>query len=153
MKKEIKLYNVLFPVWMLILFPVTWLVVIPGNFVVDSLVLLICMKALKIDDKKAFYKKHILKIFAFGFLADIIGSACMFGGLLLSDYSNLAELVMGDEFILTIPGLLVTAGLIFVLNYFLSFRKCEKPLRLKLALTFAIATAPYTFLIPSSWIY
>ncbi|MBR5495969.1 MAG: hypothetical protein IKV58_01115 [Oscillospiraceae bacterium] len=153
MKKEIKLYNVLFPVWMLILFPVTWLVIIPGNFIVDSLVLLICMKVLKIDGKKDFYKKNILKIFALGFLADIIGSACMFGGLLLADYYNLADFVMGDEFILTIPGLLITAGLIFVLNYFISFRNCEKPLRLKLSLTFAIATAPYTFLIPSSWIY
>ena len=67
MKKEIKLYNVLFPIWLLMLFPVCWLFIIPGNFIIDSLVLIISMYALKINDKKQFYKKNILKIFIFTF--------------------------------------------------------------------------------------
>ena len=153
MKKETRLYNVMFPVWMLILFPITWLIVIPGNFIVDSLVLLICMKVLKIDDKKSFYKRNILKIFILGFFADIIGSACMFGGLILFDHYNLADFVMGDEFLLTIPGLIIAGVCIFLFDYFIALRKSDKAVRFKIALTFAIATAPYTFLIPSSWIY
>ncbi|MBR5502769.1 MAG: hypothetical protein IKV55_07025, partial [Oscillospiraceae bacterium] len=60
---------------------------------------------------------------------------------------------MGDELYLTLPALLLSGALIFVFNYFVTFRGEEQALRQKLALTFAIATAPYTFLIPSRWVY
>ena len=43
--------------------------------------------------------------------------------------------------------------LLFVLNYFVTFKKTDKPLRFKLAMIFAAVTAPYTFLIPTSWLY
>ena len=75
--KQMKLYNVLFPFWMLMLMPLLWLVVLPGNFIIDSLVLLAGMALLKIADRKQFYKKHIFKIFAFGMLSDLIGAAYM----------------------------------------------------------------------------
>ena len=75
--RNIKLYNALFPFWMILMFPWMWLIVLPGNFIIDSLVLIISMYALKISDKKQWYKKHILKIFVFGMLSDIIGSAYM----------------------------------------------------------------------------
>ena len=149
MKKDFKLYNVLFPVWMLLMFPTTWLVIIPGNFLIDSLVFCAAMFALKLTDKKVFYKKNILKIFLFGFLADILAAAVM---LLLHLAFELGG-GLADGPILTVPGVLLAAGLIFLFNYFISFRKEDKSLRFKLSLTFAIATAPYTFLIPSSWIY
>ena len=32
---DVRLYNVLFPVWLLWFFPVTWIVVLPANFVID----------------------------------------------------------------------------------------------------------------------
>lgn len=146
-KNVIKFYNVLFPFWMLMLFPVTWLIVIPGNFLIDSLVLLVSLAVLKIADKKQWYKRYILKIFAFGMLSDIIGSAYM----MLMVVLEIGR--MGDEPYLTIPGLLISAVMIFVFNYFVTFRKIEKSLRIKLALIFAVVTAPYTFLVPSSWLY
>ena len=147
-KNDIKLYNVLFPFWMLMLFPITWLIVIPGNFLIDSLVLLVSLAVLKIADKKQWYKQYILKIFAFGMLSDIIGSAYM---LLMITVFEVGR--MGDEPYLTIPGLVIAAVMIFVFNYFVTFRKTEKSLRVKLALIFAVVTAPYTFLVPSSWLY
>ena len=49
--------------------------------------------------------------------------------------------------------ILIAAAAIFLLNYFVTFRREDKAIRLKMALTFAIVTAPYTFLIPSSWLY
>ena len=146
--KSVKLYNVLFPVWFLMLLPQLWLIILPGNFLIDSLVLIISMYALKLTEKKTFYKQHILKIFLFGMLSDIIGAAYLF---LMAFVFELG--IMGDELYLTGPALLIAAGMIFVLNYFVTFKKEEKPLRLRLALTFAIVTAPYTFLIPSRWIY
>ena len=147
-KKDVKLYNALFPFWMLLLFPQVWLIVLPGNFLIDSIVLIISMFALKMTEKKRFYKRHIFQIWGFGMLSDIIGAAYM---VLLMWAFEVGS--MGDELYLTIPALIISAILIFVLNYFVTFRKSDKALRLKLALTFAIVTAPYTFLVPSSWLY
>ena len=148
MKKEVKLYNVLFPFWMLMLFPQIWLIILPGNFIIDSLVLVISMYLLKLEEKKQFYKRNILKIFAFGILSDVIGSLYM---LLMMICFQLGR--MGDELYITLPALIISAVLIFIFNYFVTFKKYDKKLKLKLALTFAIVTAPYTFLVPSSWLY
>ena len=146
--KTTKLYNVLFPFWMLLLFPQLWLIVLPGNFIIDSLVLLASLYILKIADKKQWYKQHIVKIFAFGMLSDIIGAAYMLFLMIVFDVGQ-----MGDELYLTLPALAISAILIFVFNYYITFKKAEKDLRFKLAITFAIVTAPYTFLVPSSWLY
>lgn len=145
--RSIKLYNVLFPVWMLLLFPQMWLIVLPGNFLIDSLVLIIGMYALKTADKKQCYKQHILKIFAFGLASDFVGAAF----LLLMAVLEIST--FGDEWYFTVPAMLVSAALIYVFNYFVTFKHSEAQFRRKMALTFAIATAPYTFLIPTSWIY
>ena len=147
-KGRVKLYNVLFPVWMLMMFPGMWLIILPGNFIIDSLVLLITMKILNYADKKMFYKKHILKIFLFGMLADIIGALFIFLMMYLFDIGN-----RGDELYLTLPGLLIAGAMIFIFNYFITFKKLDKKERLRLSLIFAIITAPYTYLIPTNWIY
>lgn len=147
-KKQIRLYNVLFPAWMFTLLPPMWLVVIPGNFIIDSAVLLISLWALKIADKSKWYKKHILKIFVFGFLADIIGSAFLL--LLLAIFG---DVIFDFEFLFTLLATVVSALLIYVFNYFFTFKKVDRQIRVKLSLIFAITTAPYTFLIPTAWIY
>ena len=147
---SVKLYNVIFPFWMLLLFPVFWVIICPANFIIDSLVLIISMYALGLMQKKEFYKKHILYIFGFGMLADIIGSVYMYAMLILfEDYEGFQIDGLG----FTLPALLISAVLIFVFNYFVTFRKDDKNLRLKMSLIFAIITAPYTFLIPISWMY
>ena len=148
MKNDIKLYNVLFPFWMLLLVPSLWLIVLPGNFVIDSLVLLAAMAIFRVAERKRWYKQYIVPIFCFGIRSDLIGSAYM---LLMTVVFQLGR--MGDEWYLTVPAILIAAVAIFLLNYFVTFRREEKAIRLKMALTFAIVTAPYTFLIPSSWLY
>ena len=147
-KNEIKLYNVLFPFWMLLLIPYLWALVLPGNFIIDSLVFALSMLLLRLENKKQWYKKCILKIFGFGMLSDIIGSAYMLVLMLVFKIGN-----MGDELYLTVPALILSAVMIFVFDYFISFRQMDKKRRLILSLIFAIVTAPYTFLIPSSWLY
>lgn len=148
MKKDVKLYNVLFPVWILVTLPFIWWIVIPGNFLIDSLVLYFAAKKLKVEEPKMLYKRHILPVFFFGFLSDILASIPMWGGVYLEIGGPLA-----DSPVLTVPGVLLAAGLIYLFNYGITFRKLEKPLRKKLSQILAIATAPYTFLIPSTWIY
>ena len=147
-KKEVKLYNVLFPVWMLLLFPQVWLIVFPGNFIIDSLVLIAGMAVMKITQRKQWYKQHILKVFLFGMLSDLIGAGYL---LLMMVVFELGQ--MGDEWYLTVPAIVISAALIFVLNYFITFRKADRWLRLKFSLLFAVVTAPYTFLIPTRWLY
>ncbi len=147
-KRDVKLYNVLFPFWMLLLFPQVWLIVLPGNFIIDSIVLIISMAVLKIVDKKQYYKRYILKVFGFGMLSDIIGAAYMLLMMTVFELGN-----MGDELYLTVPALVISAALIFIFNYFVTFRKIDWSLRFKLSIVFAVITAPYTFLVPSSWIY
>ena len=147
-KKPLRLYNILFPIWMLIFFPPLWLVILPGNFLIDSLVLLISLRVLGIPDKKRWYKKRILPIWGFGMLADILGAV-----YLLLMFLAFRVGMSGDEWYLTVPALILSAVLIFLFNYFITFRKDERRPRLALSLIFAIVTAPYTFLIPLSWIY
>lgn len=148
MKKDVRLYNVLFPVWMLLTLPTIWYIVIPGNFLIDSLVLFLAMKAMKIEEKWEFYRSHIVPVFLLGFLADILAAVPMWLGV----YLDLGG-TYGDSPLLTVPGVLLAGGMIYVFDYYVSFRKLKKPLRRNLALTFALATAPYTYLIPSKWIY
>lgn len=147
-KQDIKLYNVFFPLWMILLFPHVWILVFPVNFLVDSLVLIISMAVLKMVERKKFFWSHIWKVFAFGMLADFVGAGYMY---LMTAVLELAFL--GDEWYITLPALIISAGLIFVFNYFITFRKDEKAIRLKFALIYTIATAPYTFLVPLSWLY
>lgn len=145
---DVKLYNILFPFWMILLFPQIWLIVLPGNFIIDSIVLIISMILLKIADKKQWYKRHIIKIYLFGMISDIIGAVYM---LLLVTVFDVGR--RDDELYLTAPALVISSVLIFILNYFITFKKLDKLLRLKLSIIFALVTAPYTFLIPSSWLY
>ena len=147
MKKDIKLYDVFFPVWFLLFFPPVFLLVLPVNFIIDTLVLLIVAKIIKVESIGKLYKSTILPIFLLGLCADILGSIlvyCVYRYIYSSDDDNL---------FITIPGVIIAGVCIFVLNYFISFRKCEKRQRKILSLSFAIITAPYTFLIPTSLIY
>ena len=132
---------------MLMLIPTAWVAVLPINFIVDSLVLIIAAKKIGIFEK-GMYKKHILKVWIFGFVADLIGAAALLGAMYIFE-----DVYQGDELIITLPAMLVAAVMIFVLNYRFSFSDIDKRSRLKMALSFAIITAPYTFLIPISWIY
>ena len=81
-------------------------------------------------------------------LSDIIGSAYMLLAMTVFEVGR-----MGDELYLTIPALIISAVLIFIFNYFITFKKTDKALRVKLSVIFAVVTAPYTFLVPSSWLY
>ena len=77
-KNSTKLYNLIFPIWILWLIPITWIVVLPANFFIDLLVVVLTMKYLKIQDIKKNAKAIIFRVWIFGFIADFIGTAAMF---------------------------------------------------------------------------
>ena len=80
MKRQLRLYNVLFPIWMLFLWPGVWLILLPGNFLIDSLVLLLAMTALGYAGRKAVWKSAILKVWGVGFAADLVGAGITLAG-------------------------------------------------------------------------
>ncbi|MEL7656342.1 MAG: hypothetical protein AAGU75_10600 [Bacillota bacterium] len=158
-KKDVTLYNVLFPIWFLILFPVAWIVVLPANFVIDSIVLLISIKLLKLTNIKETYKSTILKVWVIGFASDFAGAGILFLGTMGSpkwrEYLNSISWNPFDNWyaiLYVVFATIVSGLLIYILNYKFSFARLEISKRHKriLALALAIFTAPYIFLYPSA---
>jgi hypothetical protein len=79
----LRLNNVIFPVWFLILFPAAWLVILPANFIIDTIVLVAALKSLKLPVKDQ-YKRSILWVWIMGFVADLAGSALLLGSQMIS---------------------------------------------------------------------
>ena len=164
MKKQVRLYNVLFPVWFLLLIPTAWLIVVPANFVIDSAVLLIALKLLG-HELKTGYKKAILKVWLFGFLSDIIGSILLLGATFLHPNEwwekTISSAISFNPFSnfwafgITLLCVAAAGLCIYLFNYKISFNKLDltKGQRKKAALAFAVLTAPYLFFLPSSLLY
>lgn len=173
MRREysIKLYNVIFPIWILWLIPITWLVVLPANFLIDLLVLVITLRCLKVENRKRIVKSSIWKVWLLGFLADFIGTAFMFlAGLIRFApnspiyewwYSNIVMGVNYDpfhsvySFLWTTVCIIITGFCIYWFNYKISFKKTDLPKSQKkrLALSLAVVTVPYLFYLPTRLFY
>ena len=167
--KQIKLYNVIFPIWMIMFLPPVIFISLIGNFIIDSLVIIACFYVFKLantqSNLKTFYKKSILKIWIFGFLSDFIGAALLLAVDIFDSYLQLPyELIKGINYypfsypmaaIIILFAMAVSSIFIFILNYKFTFRKQieEKKLKLKVAITIAIATIPWTFLLPTKWFF
>ena len=139
---QTKLYNVVFPIWFIWVYPQTWIYIILGNFLIDSVIYVISMNILKMENKMDLYKGNIFAIFMFGLLSDFFGS--MF--ILLLNACGLG--VGSDDYLYISIAVLISAVLIFVFNYFCTFRDLNKRDRLVLSLIFSILTPPYTFFFP-----
>ncbi len=74
MKKDVKLYNMILPPFMLFFFvPTLWIVSALGNFIIDSIVLLIISIFIYKKFTWQLYKKSIIPVFLYGFLSDFLG--------------------------------------------------------------------------------
>ena len=150
MKKTIRLYNVIMPIWLIFLYPtLLWLLILPLNFLIDSLVVLVVKRVRKIEPTRRVWQASILKVWIFGFLSDFLGAGVvLLMELLFSGVINTYR--FPGLTLISLPGVLVAGVLIYVFNRYVSFRRCELDIKdvKALALSLAIATAPYTMLIP-----
>jgi hypothetical protein len=167
--KPVKLYNVIFPIWFLLFFPPVILITLAGNFIIDSLVIFACYYIFKLADtitsNKTFYKESIWNVWIFGFLSDLIGGAILFITGILGDSIGIpyeiSSAINFDPFshptavAIIVIAMIVSAVFIFLFNYKVTFRKLltDRQQRLKVALTIAIVTMPWTFLLPTKWFY
>lgn len=150
MKKSVRFYNVIMPIWLMFLYPTfLWLLILPLNFLIDSLVVLIVKRVRKIEPCRRVWQSSILKVWIFGFISDFLGA----GVVLLMEliFSGMINTYRFPGLtLISIPGVLVAGVLIYVFNRYISFRRCELETSdvKAMALALAIATAPYTMLIP-----
>lgn len=160
--KQVKLYNMIFPIWLIWLIPLTWFVIIPGNFIIDSICILIFFSIVKVDDVTKVYKKVILKTWVLGFVADIIASIpfVVMAWTVESENPILVKLIDGINmnptsniysFLYTLLCVIFAGVLIYIFNYKIAFRKLDidKAKKRKAALLMAVFTAPYLYFLPA----
>ena len=155
--KTIRLYNILFPIWMLIWIPSwLWLILIPANLLIDGLVLYYSQKKLQIEDPQLI-RKHLWKVCPAGFLADLAGAVL----LVLIAYnagSELSSALTWNPFtnfwalLITLLAIALAGLLIYWFNRRI-FRSYGIETAHGIALRMAVLTAPYLFLLPASLIY
>lgn len=173
MKKDYKLYNMIFPPFLIIGLTIPYLITsIVGNFIIDSAVLLLISLIVYKRLDRGFYIKKVFLVYIFGFAADFLGliylfaASCICQDLCFSgriqqgtfarnvlegvysvmDYTGEATVY---TYLALISGIVLTSAVIFILNYFVVFKKKEMTgkQRLAAALMIAILTAPYTLLL------
>ena len=144
-KKEYRLYGVALPLWALVWFPGWWwLLLIPANYLLDSLVLGLCLRK-KISDYKSFVLKNSWLTCVFGFISDFAGAAFILGLFLVFQADGIAA-----HYIITAVGVVISAFFIWLFNAKLSFlsEKIGKENANKVGIWLAVFTAPYLFLLP-----
>lgn len=160
MRREIRLYNFILPIWALWLVPQAWLAVLPGNFLIDGLVFFLTLVFLKRADKGAFLKSCLWKLWLCGFAADFAGVlwllAGFFSAALPDPWGSALEPISHNPFLtpLSFFWTLAAVALSGVCVYLLDRRVLDHIQTLSarerhiIALAMAIATAPWTFFIP-----
>lgn len=161
MKKEVRLYNVLFPIWLIWLFPQLLLFVIPGNLLIDCAVLLLALLALKHQRKREVVKALWWKFWLLGFAADLVGTAWMFLGWLLAVpfedfwYDTLSYIMHNPfghpaAFLWTLAAVALAGYCIYRFDK-RAMKDCvllNEGEKRKIALSMAVVTAPWLFFVP-----
>ena len=153
-KNDIRLYNVLFPIWFYLLFPQVWLLILSVNFLVDSLVMYCSARQQGLENTRVLWKERILPVWGIGLLSDLIGAVLIFViYLIVAAIPWFAEFVNPIRFpgtaLISIPGVILSGIMIYFLNKNLTFRESDLTSNQihKLCLHLALWTAPYTMLI------
>ena len=163
-----RLYNVIFPIWLLVFFPsYLWLILIPVNYLIDRIVLRWSLGDM--SDKNLFCRKNTWKICLAGFLGDFVGSIALFfasqllsglGGKRFSFLQMAGEGIMFDPFtnilavLVVIAAIALSAVCIYKLDKNILGKTELDPEQIaRAALRLALFTAPYLYLVPSRWFY
>lgn len=174
MKRDRKLYNVLLPLWLFWIIPQVWLMILPGNLIIDCLVLFCTLWALKHTQKTGVMKALWWKFWLLGFLADAVGVAWMILGILPAWIGNWdavgsspfvqwwEETMLGVHmlrpwthpltFCWTLAGVAIAGACIYFFDK-RAMKSCallsEKE-KHAIALTMAVVTAPWLFFLPAA---
>ena len=166
-KKPVRLYNVIFPFWLILFWPTPPVILLTlfGNLAIDCLVVFLVLLALKHPARGAVLKRCWWKVWLFGFLSDLIGALWLALGMLgawaleaggagwVSDFA-MAMTVNPFRHPLALIWTAVGTAVAGVCIYFFDRRVLRRTPELDgrqahvMALTLAIATAPWLFFVP-----
>ena len=153
-RSELRLYNVLFPIWFFFFFPtVLWGLILPANFLIDSAVLLLAAKRLGLakPERIQLWKKSILPVWLIGFFSDAVGGLFIFALTLLWERLDLPGnlYLFPGTTLISVPGVVLAGLLIYRLDRWVLRRRGQNAAAAhRLALAMAVFTAPYAMLIP-----
>ena len=162
---NIKIYNLLFPIWMIIFLPTRlWLLVIPANYIIDMIVLYLSLK--DHPERRIVCRNNTIKVWLAGFASDLIGAAFLFGCMMLggalgdSTIGNTLEAVSSNPFfnagtfLVTAIAIAISGAAIFFIDKkILTSFGLDPAQAKKSARWMAIITAPYLYLIPTDLFY
>ena len=160
MKKEIRLYNILLPIWMLVWWPSwLWLFLIPGNYLVDRLVFRWSLRGR--EDAPALCRRHTWKLCLAGFVSDFVGASLMLTIVYATETSRefnyalaYSPFTHAGALAVTVLAVALAGLLIFLLDRWILKRSgLDAEQARRSALYMAVVTAPYLFLFPSGLLY
>ena len=168
---EYRVYNLIFPVYGLLLFPnPLWVLLIPLNYMIDRFVLTLGLNREHVFDniaeQKSFLDHTGWKICIAGFAADFIGASIIIFRDLYQPFFP-QETMQAINYAVYGTSFASSAGLIVFLLAILIAGICvyffgrqiltkaglEKHTAVRIAMLMAVITAPYTILIPTNLFY
>jgi hypothetical protein len=147
-----RLYDLIFPFFMLWIFPPLMIFALVGNYIVDGLVIFILLGLNKIKFRKAHWG-FLTKMWAIGLLVDLAGMIV----LLLTLGASPNSYTIWNDPVTALGFLLVVFGCGFLIgwaNYSISKKYVsERRVSWAIGLSMGILTAPWTFLIPTQMVF
>ena len=159
---HIRLYNLILPVWLILMIPQLWWLVLPANFLVDLTVLWLGLKHLGVENRKGLCRQAVWKVWIFGFLSDFVGAGLMLvwniWDITGSDFLmavNFNPFERLDAFLWVTACVAVTGLILYLVNrnYCLKKLPLTPEQRNSLALILSVFTAPWLFYLPTAWFW
>lgn len=156
--RDFYLYNVIFPTFLFFYFPPLLGIAAGANLILDAVVLFSALWFFHVKIRRRLVL--LMQLWACGLLADIVGSLFLILVGMSEQWLGNNVSLLDEYFIYSTPQSIVFFGISVILSGVLIYRFDLKVLKRRLtlnqsrriALAFAVITAPYTFLIPTNWL-
>ncbi|RYL95026.1 hypothetical protein EWI07_03085 [Sporolactobacillus sp. THM7-4] len=154
---DLMIYDLVFPVFMFYFYPPLFGIAAGVDLLIDALVLFGILRFLNVRIRNRL--GLLMKLWLLGLLADILGSLFL---LIIERCDERLAVDMIDPYsIYTQPlsviifciAILISSALIYWFDLSVLKKKLTLNQARRIALVFAIVTAPYTYLIPTSWLF
>ncbi len=150
---NLKLNNLIFPLWFIFFIPPVVFVTLLGNLVIDGAVIYSTLRLNKIILDRHQITALILKAWIFGFLADIVGAAVIFFFTVNFHFEHYKIWNSPKTITLFLFAVCLTGVIIYIVNHWLCQKEqLSKKVSVRVGITMAIITAPWMFLIPTPWV-
>lgn len=164
MKRGVKLYNLILPLWLMLMIPsLYWLFTLPANFIVDLTVSAVALRLSGAREIKKALRTSIVHTWLWGFAADFAGTAMMLAPELARSFCDggpfrvwldglardltINPAVDPTSLLWTLASIALSSFIIYRKNYNVCFRRAEltDKQRRCVSLALAVVTAPWFF--------